>query len=390
MTGDRKRQREAILNPFWKDVVGAWISFSTEFRTEDNLLCYENVFNSDVTKFKENKYRSWGRKGVKFIGDLYENGKLMKWERFGDVYNIKCVLLEHQGLVHSLPTSIKKEMPQGWDQRPPFPARIQYLLKHNTFTRCFTKLQAEHNSSAHADMTRIKGKWIRDIGNFEALSVLCVQKASAATRYTSFQYKLVMRILTTNVFLSIIRVQENDTCSFCEADPESLKHLFLTCPLVSKFWDDVSQFMLRNNLGHLDNIIKIFGHKENEIITHCVTIAKYVIYEARRKKELPHFLQFKSWLLRDLIAEEYIAHKNGKMENFKRKWKSLNVSLRRNNSSQSFVSPTACCAVVTDMGAAARASAASLHRGGPRFRDQRGGEGGGRAAVLVRTAHAAR
>ena len=177
---------------------------------------------------------------------------------------------------------------------------------------------------------------------------------------------------------------------FCEADPESLKHLFLTSPLVSKFWDDPPQFMLRNNLRHLDNIIKIFGHKENEIITHCVTIAKYVIYEARRKKELPHFLQFKSWLLRDLIAEEYIAHKNGKMENFKRKWKSLNVSLRRNNSSQSFVSPTACCAVVTDMGAAARASAASLHRGGPRFRDQRGGEGGGRAAVLVRTAHAAR
>ena len=255
----------------------------------------------------------------------------MTWEEFRDKFNVYCIPLEYQGLVHSLSTSLKKEQPSGWYQQPAFPARVQYLLKNRTFTRCFIEFIADNNSKTQEDITRIENKWISDVGDFEKLSVLNIKKGAVATRYISFQYKLIMRILTTNVFLSIIRVQEDNKCSFCQNQPETLKHLFLICPLVDSFWNEVSQYMSRNSLGDLSNIIKIFGHNEMEIVTHCVTVAKFVIYEARRKKELPNFNHFKAWLRRDLVTEEHIARKNGKMEKFKEKWGPFYINLRPNN-----------------------------------------------------------
>ena len=71
-----------IGHPFWRDVIIAWISFSHAFSLPDELLCNENIFNSDATKFKDIRYFSWERKGVKFIGDLLEDGHLMTWQRF--------------------------------------------------------------------------------------------------------------------------------------------------------------------------------------------------------------------------------------------------------------------------------------------------------------------
>ena len=77
-----KDQLKHVSNPFWKDVISAWISFFTAFNTDDLHLCNENIFNSDFAKFKKMRYRSWEKKGVKFIGDLFENSKIMSWERF--------------------------------------------------------------------------------------------------------------------------------------------------------------------------------------------------------------------------------------------------------------------------------------------------------------------
>ena len=50
-----KKTSSKIDNPFWKDVVSAWICFSKDFKTPDELVYNENIFNSDHTKFKSSK-----------------------------------------------------------------------------------------------------------------------------------------------------------------------------------------------------------------------------------------------------------------------------------------------------------------------------------------------
>lgn len=157
-----------------------------------------------------------------------------------------------------------------------------------------------------------------------------VKSSIAASRYTSFQFKLVMRILTTNVFLNIIRVRENNLCTFCGAVPETLKHLFLTCPVVERFWNRICDYLSEHSIGQMSNKVKMFGDPESQIITHCVTVAKYIIYDARRRSTSPQLSYFKSWLARDLASEEYISRKQGQMESLRKKWSSLYAELRPN------------------------------------------------------------
>ena len=90
-----------IGNPFWRDVINAWISFSYAFSLPNELLCNENIFDSDVTKFKNVRYISWERKGVKFIGDLLEEGQPIAWQRFKEKYIISFIEFEYTSLLQS-------------------------------------------------------------------------------------------------------------------------------------------------------------------------------------------------------------------------------------------------------------------------------------------------
>ena len=102
------------------------------------------------------------------------------------------------------------------------------------------------------DVSRITKKWDRDIGCFQPQSVLTVKGSVRATRYLSFHYRLVMRILTTNSFLHIIHCREN---SYVVA-PETLLHLFVHCQHVHVFfWQEISQYLERHGLDQLNKFM---------------------------------------------------------------------------------------------------------------------------------------
>ena len=132
-----------------------------------------------------------------------------------------------------------------------------------------------------------------------------------------------MRVLTTNTFLKLIIVQENELCSFCHDNRETLVHLFIACDCVDAFWNDIARYLSRHGLGQLSDEIKIFGDSKNALVTHVVAIAKQIIYKARRQNNRPCFNYFKTLLKRDFDTERHIARKNGKMEHLRNKWKAV-------------------------------------------------------------------
>ena len=178
-----------------------------------------------------------------------------------------------------------------------------------------------------SDIARITRKWNRDIGCFEQQSLLTVKGSVRATRYISFHYKLIMRILTTNSFLHMIHIRENDLCTFCGVNQESLLHLFLQCQHVQAFWLEISQYLSRNGVGQLNDKVKIYGDDTSLLKTHIVTLAKYVIYDARYKEVRPSFHQFRLSLKRDFESENFIAAKQNDFESFNKKWNLVLVDL---------------------------------------------------------------
>ena len=58
------------------------------------------------------------------------------------------------------------------------------------------------------------------------------------------------------------------------------------------------------------------------LVTHIVTVAKYSIYDVRRRNIRPCF-SLKKILMREFDSERYIARRKQKDEDFKEKWKVL-------------------------------------------------------------------
>ena len=142
--------------------------------------------------------------GVKFVGDLFiGRNQLHTWNSFRSHYRIRCNYLDFETLVASLPSCIRQGTQDNvWYQQPCFPARLQFLFDGNRSLRTIlTRSCVRSNRHQTADVDRIENKWIRDVQLFCSSSVWDVKKMCRATRYVAFQYKLIMRILTTNTFL---------------------------------------------------------------------------------------------------------------------------------------------------------------------------------------------
>ena len=106
------------------------------------------------------------------------------------------------------------------------------------------------------------------------------------SKMRSFQFKILHRVLTTNIFLKKCKIKQDDKCTFCKNVPESIEHLFWDCSLVKKFWKNVSEkfklyFNLNNYLNKKNVLLGVTqgGHKElaNLIINSC----KRYIYKTK-------------------------------------------------------------------------------------------------------------
>jgi len=87
------------------------------------------------------------------------------------------------------------------------------------------------------------------------------------TKLIVFQLKLLHRRLATNSFLTKIGLKDNEQCTFCQNDKETLIHLFWTCDVSTSFGYGFKQWGI--NRGELPNTINlspclILGLKPNK------------------------------------------------------------------------------------------------------------------------------
>ena len=82
---------------------------------------------------------------------------------------------------------------------------------------------------------------MRDTGINIENDFIEVTNATKATRLKYFHLKIVNRIISTNVFLERIGAKDDDSCSFCHGELETLVHLFWQCPNVQDFIRKINQ-----------------------------------------------------------------------------------------------------------------------------------------------------
>ena len=97
-----------------------------------------------------------------------------------------------------------------------------------------------------------------------------------------FQFKLNNKILASKSFLFRINKIDNNLCSYCGNNPETLMHLFVDCQKVDEFWRALRLWLQRHaklTIDILNYKSLIFSwHEENSLSNYLLVMAKYYIY----------------------------------------------------------------------------------------------------------------
>ena len=316
-----------INNPFWKNVLQAYAAFSSAFKPDVPQILSETVWYSDYTKFKCSAVKSWNEKGIRFLADLVDenSGRLHTKSSLEETYGIKMTFLCFSSLMRSLPDNMKHAVIVR-ECGPIMPLRMNLIANHAKLSRLTYNTYIENKLT---DITRsnakIKEKWIRYIGCFEDDSVGQVIKSTKSTRSRMFQYKLVNRFLATNKYLQTIHIKDDDKCTFCKQEVETLEHMFWYCPKVKSFIAEVKIGMINEFSVNLDIDRKNwFFLTDLPMMEACIiTLAKRVIYESRLKEINPSFTYLKWKLNLEIEIEFHAAQYKNNLDKFKKKWGSL-------------------------------------------------------------------
>ena len=135
------------------------------------------------------------------------------------------------------------------------------------------------------------------------------------TKLRSFQIKLNLRMIVTNNQLFGFGLIESQNCKFSNKAPETLLHLFCTCPVVVIYWENVSACIssfLKDSLNNTEHNIYLFN---------CLLLcARFVTYKCKYGNRILTALEFYQQVQK-LNTSEYILSKNrSKINLFRKKW----------------------------------------------------------------------
>ena len=154
-----------------------------------------------------------------------------------------------------------------------------------------------------------------------------MKKCCKNTYLKNFQYKLLHRILPTNLFLYKIRQKDTSLCSFCNREEETLEHLFFNCKITYQFWlSFVEKIKLYDNDFTFRREDILLGFlSENCFINYLFVVAKNFIYRCKLNNSRPNILGLKSRLNEYQALDFYIANKNNTVGAHGRFWSPLQI-----------------------------------------------------------------
>ena len=175
----------------------------------------------------------------------------------------------------------------------------------------------------------IINKWEREIGYIseeDLLSYNAVIKDLKEVALKDFQFKVTSKILVTKSFLHRIRKIDNNQCSYCTNQSETIVHLFTECEKVTRFWQQLRSWMLvRTNLMlDINSKSIIFSYQnKNELLSYISVLAKQYIYKNKFVNNSLNLDSFISLMKKKFQCEKYIAFINSNMGKFFDKWRPL-------------------------------------------------------------------
>ena len=323
-------------NQFWINVLTAWNTFvkcNLPENREDSLTSVLWYNHRIKVGKKYVHYKHWASKGVNFVCDLLdEQGNFLTMENFKATFNVRTNFLEYGGIIRAVKESFKSFLKgeNGNIFFPIIPFNFKTILRDKKGSTCIYNILA----SAKRVVYKFIDKWETKLNvniPVSKWSVICNIPFMITTdcRLRWFQYRLVHRILGVKSFLYRIGKGDNDLCTFCQVETETLVHLFCTCEIVSTFWKQFRDW-IKNDLNMellLNNEAILFGifNKNWGTLNLILLLCRYHIYKMKMNGGKPSLTLLQRDIQSYYSLEKYIFTTNGDTAKFHLKWDRFSI-----------------------------------------------------------------
>ena len=316
-----KDVNQVTKDKFWQEVLIAWKLFreKSDMFTEDRHFIW---LNSNITISKE--LVNWSepyKRGLKWVHQLYPNGQRITYEQANLLFGMSA--MELNMLISAIPKRWKRQQPTTEQYVSDYEKVVSIKGISKTVYSSLVSLE----TGLHAKIQ----KWEMGLGceidpDDYYKSFLQIYCTSNVPKLRSFQYRLMHRAIVLNTQLYKWKMRDDNLCTWCKKNPETIEHFFFDCKETQCFWEDVKDYarvclhidiMLENRKNILWNRVH---ENPMHLSNFIVLLAKQYMYRVRCQNKCISIYQFKAEVYRTKNVEQYIAIKNNNTVKFERKW----------------------------------------------------------------------
>ena len=329
--GDQKLVDRRLKSAFWGEVAASWFKLTDNNKPSSHQILSKPIwYNKHIRINVPVDRKRLIAKGVIQIKDIYDSSerRLLNAKELHTRFKVSNFLVWNS-LLQAIPKpwkhSLEAERPIN-EEMPGHFSDIKFIKKcaqwaYPTLLRSVPVTVPE----------KAFGKWQMelDISLSDVWSNIFknVYAFTSDLKLRWLQLRIVHRIIPTNSRLCLYRIRSSDKCDRCPNIRESVLHLFWLCPVVLRFWAQLSRTLgLKEPLSAPSVMLGLsLGCKRipEHQLHICTLLGKWYIWRCRYREAIPTAEDFTRACMDYIRVERYFAVVNNSMSKFNHNWGQL-------------------------------------------------------------------
>ena len=318
-----------MKNTMARDILRSWSRFNFKIPEEKEEILSQVIWGNSLIR-KANK-PIWEKRiiksGIDYIYQLKSKDKEALKE-FGEIcedYGEVIGTLDYNAIKVSIPL-VWKSMIKYEEIEEICDTDFQKLSKEISIVkRVYWTMVEKKNPrdgckiiwEKELNRTITEEEWEKLLGNTKMIT--------KSTKLRYFQYKILRRIVTTNVNRAKWDKQVQEQCYFCNEEKEVISHLFWECKITKKFLHVVRRwiryFIVKNFDWNYELLMfNNYTGDQKELINTFILETKRYIYVTKCLEEKLTIRKLLTNINTTCKIEKIIAMKHGNMKKFEKKW----------------------------------------------------------------------
>ena len=318
---DRDSEVVGCQNTFWNDVLKSWCMYHYDANPDEQQIIW---YNSCIRiHHKPIYWKGPAQKGLMFVSQLYEEGQFKTDEVLNAEFQLS--VMQINALKSSIPDHMKTFAKENSLEITPFTDKkfASFMAAEKTAKHVYTAISPRPEVVKRKE-ERWKASGVEvDIPK----EVQQIKKLTTVMKYRSFQYRMLMQAIVSNVDLCRWGIKSSDMCSMCGSAKETCQHIFYDCEQVVQIWTEVRKLCMEiqqkaiMDISYQNVVLNRIVEPPADVCNYICLIAKQYIYSTKCLGNRVSRIKFRAMVYQAKSIEKYYAVKDSTMAKFARKWK---------------------------------------------------------------------